>query len=226
MPSRRSACRRSSGPAPTSRIAQPSRSPAGGRGDRGCHRPLPGASVFQGGGPPSRELPRAGASRPRSAAAGRGEVSHLGGVRMRFRRSVAPEPTVQGVPWSHPGRVPGAVPGAAALPRRGGLDRGMRCCWRRKCEIDPRSRRSSASRSDQEPAPRSQRHDWLDVSVDVHRSGGRSGRGRTVLPVAPTHFGGGNQPNGPSGWCPAITDSAGGETSRRAARERRGLKSA
>jgi hypothetical protein len=165
--------------------------------------------VLPGGRPPSRELPCAGAPSPRAAAVGRREVSDLGGVRMRFRGSVALEPTVQGVPRRHPGRVPGAGPGAAAPSRRGGLNRSVRCSWRRKCKIGPRSRRSSAHRSDQEPAPRSQHHDWLDVSVDLHRPGGRGGRGRTILPVAPTQFEDRNQPNGRSEWGPAITDSTG-----------------
>lgn len=115
------------------------------------------------------------------------------------------------------GLLIGAVP---RTPAHSNLCESRR--WRRKCEIDPRSRRNSAPRPDQEPAPRSQSHDWLTFSMDFHRPGGRSGRGRTVLPVAPAQFGGGNQPNGRSGWGPTITDSPGGETPRRAAPEREG----
>jgi hypothetical protein len=79
-------------------------------------------------GTPSQELPRAGASRPRAAAARRGEVGHLGGIRVRLRRSVASEPTVPDPLRSHARRIPGTVPREAGNGDGrgfGGAERGV-----------------------------------------------------------------------------------------------------
>src|SRR2546427_3867112 len=44
---------------------------------------------------------------------------------MRFRRPVAPEPAVQGVPWGHARRVSGAVPRPGQFPQREGIGRSV-----------------------------------------------------------------------------------------------------
>jgi hypothetical protein len=64
----------------------------------------------------------------------------VGGVRMRFRRPVAPEPAVQGVPWGHAWHVPVTVRCPAQFPRRGGVDcslgvpEAVPASMRKRCE--------------------------------------------------------------------------------------------